>query len=293
MGTMTENKRLGTECDWQERGDEWSVEWGTTAILWWGTIRPRIHAFVPTGTILEIAPGFGRCTQYLKDLCQHLMVVDLTDRCIEACKERFSSDNHITYYVNDGKSLEMIPDHSVDFIFSFDSLVHVEADVMEAYLSQMVLKLKPHGVGFIHHSNIGAYVNRLTGKLPFYIDNKSNGSNWRAESMTAKLFEDYCDKTGLQCVAQEVIAFYPEFSFRWGRPGRRFQRVRQKIVDQYGRVLNDCFSVFTPKKSTLERPNKVSINKQLMEEVRYLSQLSQLYDASSFKTKAALARQRS
>ena len=138
MGTISENKRLWTDYDWQQQGDEWSAEWGTTEILWWGTIRPRIHAFVPTGTILEVAPGVGRCTQYLKDLCQHLTVVDLTDRCIEACKERFSSDSHITYHVNDGKSLEMIPDHSVDFVFSFDSLVHVEADVIEAYLSQMV-----------------------------------------------------------------------------------------------------------------------------------------------------------
>ena len=29
---------------------------------WFGLIFPRIHAFLPTGTILEIAPGFGRWT---------------------------------------------------------------------------------------------------------------------------------------------------------------------------------------------------------------------------------------
>ena len=283
MGTISENKTLWTDYDWQQQGDEWSAEWGTTELLWWGTIRPRIHAFVPTGTILEIAPGVGRCTQYLKDLCQQLTVVDLTDRCIEACKERFSSESHITYHVNDGRSLEMIPDHSVDFVFSFDSLVHVEADVIDAYLGQIALKLKPQGAGFIHHSNIGAYVNRSTGKLPFYIDNKNNGSNWRAESMTAKLFEAYCEKAGLQCVAQEVIDFYPEFSLRWGRPGGHLQRVRQKIVDQYGRILNDCFSVFTRQESIWQRPNKVLINKRFMEEVRSLSQLSQLYDVSSFR----------
>ena len=286
MGTISENERLWTDYDWRQQGDEWSAAWGTTEILWWGTILPRIHAFVPTGTILEIAPGVGRCTQYLKDLCDHLTVVDLTDRCIQACKERFSSESHITYHVNDGKSLEMIPDHSVDFVFSFDSLVHVEADVIEAYLSQMLLKLKPDGAGFIHHSNIGVYVNRSTGKLPFYIDNENNGSNWRAESMTAELFADYCDKAGLQCTAQEVIAFYPEFSLRWGRPGRRFQRVRQKVIDQYGSVLNDCFSVFTPKKSIWERANRVLVNRRFMEEVRYLSQLTKLYDASSFKRSA-------
>jgi ubiquinone/menaquinone biosynthesis C-methylase UbiE len=287
MGTITENKKLWTDYDWQKQGDEWSAEWGTTEILWWGTIRPRINAFVPTDTILEIAPGLGRCTQYLKNLCQQLTVVDLTERCIEACKERFSGDRHITYHVNDGKSLAMIPNDSVDFVFSFDSLVHVEADVIEAYLSQLALKLKPNGVGFLHHSNIGAYVNRSTGKLPFYFNNTNNGSNWRAESMTAKRFEEYCTKAGLQCVLQEVIDFYPEFSLRWCRPGRRLQRVRQKIVDRYGRVLNDCFSVFTRKQSRWARPNKILVNKKFMEEVRYLSALSHFYDRSSFEAQPA------
>jgi 2-polyprenyl-3-methyl-5-hydroxy-6-metoxy-1,4-benzoquinol methylase len=292
MGTITENKKLWTDYDWQKQGDEWSAEWGTTDILWWGSIRPRINAFVPTGTILEIAPGVGRCTQYLKDLCRHLTVVDLTERCIEACKERFSGEDHITYHVNDGKSLAMIPDHSIDFAFSFDSLVHVEANVIEAYLSQLVLKLKPDGVGFFHHSNIGAYVNPSTGKLPFYMDNKNSGTNWRAESMTAKLFDEYCKQTGLQSVVQEVIDFYPEFSLRWGRPGRHLQRVRQKIVDRYGRVLNDCFSVFTRKQSRWDRPNKVRINKRFMEEVRYLAELSHLYDGTSFKAQPYIAPQR-
>jgi hypothetical protein len=71
----------------------------------------------------------------------------------------------------------MIPDHSVDFAFSFDSLLHVEADLIEAYLNQLAVKLKPTGAGLIHHSNIGTYVNSSTGKLPFYFDNTNNGSN--------------------------------------------------------------------------------------------------------------------
>jgi cyclopropane fatty-acyl-phospholipid synthase-like methyltransferase len=39
-----------------------------------------------------------------------------------------------------------------DFVFSFDSLVHVESDVIENYLTQLAKKLKPNGIGFIHHS---------------------------------------------------------------------------------------------------------------------------------------------
>ena len=47
------------------------------------------------------------------------------------------------------------------FVFSFDSLVYAENDVIAAYLSQLARKLSPDGVGFIHHSNIGAYPGRL------------------------------------------------------------------------------------------------------------------------------------
>ena len=153
MGTISENKTLWTDYDWQKQGDEWSAS-GGQRILWWrhdSTPDQRLRAY---GDHLRDRTGTGQVHPYLKDLRQHLTVVDLTERCIEACKERFSEDSHITYHVNDGKSLAMIPDHSVDFVFSFDSLVHVEADVIEAYLRQLVLKLKPNGVGFIHHSNI-------------------------------------------------------------------------------------------------------------------------------------------
>src|SRR3954454_17573590 len=145
-----------SDWDWSQQGDEWSDSWGGTPALWHGALLPRIHAFVPTGTILEIAPGYGRWTQYLKDLCERLLVVDLAPQCIDHCRERFSEADNISYHVNDGRSLEMVEDHSVDFVFSFDSLVHAEADVIDAYLGQLARKLTPNGAGFIHHSNAGA-----------------------------------------------------------------------------------------------------------------------------------------
>ena len=67
---------------------------------------------------------------------------------------------HISYHVNDGKSLAMVPDESVNFAFSFDSLVHADLDVLRAYLVELRNKLSPDGVAFLHHSNIGAYARR-------------------------------------------------------------------------------------------------------------------------------------
>jgi len=96
-----------------------------------------LQQWIPCKTLLEIAPGFGRWTQYLKDLADYLIVVDLTEKCIMACRERFAAAANISYVVNDGRSLGSVSDVSVDFIFSFDSLVHVEADVIESYLPSL------------------------------------------------------------------------------------------------------------------------------------------------------------
>jgi ubiquinone/menaquinone biosynthesis C-methylase UbiE len=72
--------------DWKDAGEEWSAPW-EHAIL------PRIRSHLPTETILEIAPGFGRWTHYLKDCCRELWIVDRIGKRIEACRQRFASDS--------------------------------------------------------------------------------------------------------------------------------------------------------------------------------------------------------
>src|SRR4051812_19821486 len=101
--------------EWKDAGEEWSEPWGTSAAQWTGAVLPRIQRFLPTGTILEIGPGYGRWTHYLKDYSQRLFAVDRAAQCVEACQQRFANDNRISCYVNQGGSLAMIPDDSLDF----------------------------------------------------------------------------------------------------------------------------------------------------------------------------------
>lgn len=249
MATAKENKTVWSETyNWQDRGDEWSAGWGGPEAQWYGTLFRRVHRFIPTGTILEIAPGYGRWTHFLKDLCQHLVIVDLAENCIEGCKERFADASNIEYHVNDGKSLEMIADKSIDFAFSFDSLVHADANSLRSYLQQLSAKLKPNGTGFIHHSNLGAYIK--DGVIPPEINSKM----WRDPGMSAKLFAEFCDQAGLRCVSQELTDWTanPEH-------------------------LIDCFSVFTPKDSTRSRANVIVENPRFMEEMRICYAVSRLY----------------
>jgi 2-polyprenyl-3-methyl-5-hydroxy-6-metoxy-1,4-benzoquinol methylase len=267
MPTIEENKSLWDGIyNWSNAGEEWSTAWGGSYMQWYGMILPRIRVFLPVHTILEIAPGCGRWTEFLKGFCTNLIVVDLSEKCIKACQERFANCSHISYFVNDGKSLDMIPDDTIDFVFSFDSLVHVEDTIISAYVSQFPGKLKQNGAAFIHHSNLGEYLNyltiqrimsrapRLLGiliRLGIFDDVRSQ---WRAPSMTAKKMQRYAEENGLQCISQELVTWSSK------------------------RVLVDCLSTIVQKDSIWFRDNKVFKNVSFMKDAKQLSNLSQLYD---------------
>jgi ubiquinone/menaquinone biosynthesis C-methylase UbiE len=103
-------------------GDEWSVSWGSPWAQWHGCLFPRIFPFL-RGRILEIAPGRGRWTQFLRRHCESLVGIDLAPSCIAQCEQRFQSFGNLEFFVNDGRTLPMVEDSSIDFAFSFDSLV--------------------------------------------------------------------------------------------------------------------------------------------------------------------------
>jgi 2-polyprenyl-3-methyl-5-hydroxy-6-metoxy-1,4-benzoquinol methylase len=246
------------EWDWSMHGEEWSRSWGGTPALWFAAILPRIHAWVPAASILEIAPGHGRWTEYLKDLTDHLVIVDLAESCIEHCRRRFADASNIEYHVNDGRSLGMVTDRSVDFVFSFDSLVHAEDDVLGSYLDELSGKLTANGVAFLHHSNIGSYpaLTALARRAPgryfkrlVRLGAVIDLSAWRAESVTAARFAELCDEAGLICVSQELITW------------------------EFGPYLIDALSVVTPPGSKWERPRTVVPNRGFRREVRRMARL--------------------
>jgi Methyltransferase domain len=268
MPSVEQNVQMwDVDYEWTEEGEEWSSTWGGSESQWFGAILPRLHSFIPAGTILELAPGFGRWTNYLKNYCELLILVDLSENCIKACQQRFASKSNITYHINDGKSLSMVPDRSVDLVFSFDSLVHAEADVIQAYLNQLAKKLNSNGVGFVHHSNIGEHrrffsiSERIPGRLRDHLIQKGflDRTHWRAFSMTAQLFEKLCEQAGLQCVSQELV--------NWGT-----------------KRLIDCISIFTLKTSKWARPNVIIENRDFMKEASLIRRLSHVYGRQHWRS---------
>lgn len=289
MPSISWNKKVWDKTHhWNLHGDEWSTAWGNSELQWRFSIYPRIQHLLPVNSILELGPGHGRWSRFLLDNCNELALVDLSDSCIEFCRRQFGSSGNVSCYVNDGYSLEMINDGSVDFVFSFDSLVHAEDDVLECYLRQLSNKLSEDGLGFIHHSNLGSFVYfKVMRKLERVLGSGSNQgrqdddnseiesgnesfiseflkkyrivdrTHMRAITMTAEKFANLAEKNGLRCITQEAIT--------WGQSRRPI----------------DCLSVFTRKQSKFDCERKFRVNNEFMREAAYIRHLSEFYNTKT------------
>ena len=159
----------------------------------------------------------------------------------------------------------MVPDKSVDFAFSFDSLVHVEAEVIKAYLVELSRVMAPQGMGFLHHSNLGTHLaelslsrvlERAARPLPVAkrVLRRWQIVEWdyaRGKTMSAKRFVELCHDAGLVCVGQEIIDWGPR--------------------------MIDCLSLVTHPGSKWSRPNVVVNNPHFMREAHSAGKVAGVY----------------
>jgi SAM-dependent methyltransferase len=252
MPTREQNCKLWTRYDWRSGGEEWSARWGNTANLWHGTLLPRIDTFLGDVEALEIAPGYGRLSNHLRHHCASLRLVDMAPNCVEACRRRFHDDPRVQCHLNDGRSLPCATDASIDFVFSFDSLVHADLETIGAYLGEIARILKPGGHAFLHHSNLHAVLATEAGH------GGTANNHLRSPDVSASLVRDACDAiAGLSCVAQEIIP--------WDASGR----------------LIDCFSVFAAMSQRPANEPDVMINPHFHEQAMRFGEIAQHYSRSS------------
>jgi 2-polyprenyl-3-methyl-5-hydroxy-6-metoxy-1,4-benzoquinol methylase len=83
-----ENRRRWTGWDWSQRGEEWNVseEWKQSLI------EDVLERLIPVGaTVVEIGPGAGRWSAALASRASRLILVDVSERPLELCRERFAT----------------------------------------------------------------------------------------------------------------------------------------------------------------------------------------------------------
>jgi SAM-dependent methyltransferase len=148
LNTINYNRKEWSNYNWDGGGEEWtdSIEWKTALI------KEVMHVYIkPQSVILEIGPGGGRWSVELVKLANQLILVDLTAEAIHASQKKLSSYSQCAFYQNDGRSLSMLGDSSVDYVWSFDVFVHISPGDTADYISEISRVLKPGGIAVIHH----------------------------------------------------------------------------------------------------------------------------------------------
>ena len=172
--------------DWSGRGEEWnaSLEWKQALV------DHVLARWIPAdAAALEIGPGAGRWSETLALRASRLVLVDVSERPLQLCRERFSGEERITYILSSGGDLPGIEDASIDAVWSFDVFVHVAPRDQAAYLEEIARVLTPGGVAVVHHAD-----GRNRGQLP-------SRHGWRSP-MSRRLFAALAAERGLQVECQ-------------------------------------------------------------------------------------------
>ncbi|HIK17034.1 MAG TPA: class I SAM-dependent methyltransferase [Leptolyngbyaceae cyanobacterium M33_DOE_097] len=181
LNSTTMNYEIWRNWDWRNGGEEWtqSTEWKESLI------RNILLRYMKTdGRILEIGPGAGRWTETLQKIASYLIAVDISDRCVEICRNKFAGCSNVDFFVNNGSELPFIADNSIDCVWSFDVFVHINVAEVTQYIKEFQRIVRTGGCVAIHHAQKGDVA-----------------GGWRS-NMTSELFVDIAESNGFKVVAQ-------------------------------------------------------------------------------------------
>jgi|SRR5579871_2396975 len=116
-------------------------------------------------TAVEIGAGGGRWTRYLLGF-QRLYVVEYYPEVLAEFRKNLTQPN-IVEVLNNGADLPGIEAGSVDFVFSFGCFVHLDADIIRAYLANLHAVVRPSAQLVIHYSDR----DKPAGRHPGFSDN--------------------------------------------------------------------------------------------------------------------------
>jgi ubiquinone/menaquinone biosynthesis C-methylase UbiE len=171
MPDITWNKSVwNKDYKWPLDGDEWSQQaefCGVPYERWKDSLARTflITYLKESSVVVEIGPGHGRWTAMIPSRIPKgvLHLVELSPSCIEFCRKKFTQHPNVQYHVNDGRTLPFLKAGSADFVFSFDTFVHLEEPEIRSYAKEFFRVLKPQGMGAIHHSGTPTPEQRVGG----------------------------------------------------------------------------------------------------------------------------------
>lgn len=117
---------------------------------------PIIKKYVSNDSVIaDFACGWGRIIKVLSDDFPNnkIIGIDINGSAITHCKKKFSSNSNLQFIKNSENSISEVAANSIDFLYSWDAMVHFSKNDIQKYAPEFHRIVKPGAVGIIHHSN--------------------------------------------------------------------------------------------------------------------------------------------
>jgi len=109
---------------------------------------------VPGGRCLEIGAGAGRWTGYLLEAAREVIVVELNPEFFPCLTDRYRDHSErLRFYQTSGYEMSGVTAQSVDFVFTFGTLGHLESDGVASYLAEIARILRPGAAATLHYAD--------------------------------------------------------------------------------------------------------------------------------------------
>lgn len=108
----------------------------------WQSLATGVAALLDLGDVLDVGSGDGSAASVIAPYCRALTCVDTNARAVEAARERFADQPHVTARVADAEALPFA-DASFDSVLVFHTLTYTERP--EAALRECARVARPGG----------------------------------------------------------------------------------------------------------------------------------------------------
>ncbi|HEY4280463.1 MAG TPA: class I SAM-dependent methyltransferase [Conexibacter sp.] len=106
--------------------------------------------------VLEIGCGGGKFSAHLRPRTRHLICADISADMLARTRRHVGEGPDVEYVQLSGRDFAGVPDASVDFIYSYDVLLHLQPQNVFSYLRDARRVLRPGGVFMVHAINLAA-----------------------------------------------------------------------------------------------------------------------------------------
>jgi SAM-dependent methyltransferase len=132
------------------------------------------------GAALDFGCGAGRLTQALAARFASAIGVDISATMVEHARRYNRFPNSCRYITNDRPDLRVIPDRSIDFIYTVLVLQHMHPRFARAYIVEFIRVLKPDGllVFELPTRPLFAGVTNPVAELVLYLLLRAKGTLW-------------------------------------------------------------------------------------------------------------------